>query len=313
MVSVGSPAHTMSSNRPRRVPLTSQAPDLEIRSFRSRGGDDASSIAQHASGTIERRTSATRRWTTPTETATRGAEPRDFGRRRFAATTTAAGLRAESAPRSRRATSQASPGAGAPVSCTFGRRHPAATPALRGHGSRGRSKASLGSTDARRCALRASWREGPMSIPAGREVWAGPSRGAARQDRHRQGRVVPRLGVGTPPPVRPVVDAQKSTGNPGEHRARFAGNGVARPRTPGRSNASRSSEPRFVTARRHEGAVTRWKLSWRGTLWRVERRRGVSRPLRINGGRFMKRGEPQGRQRDATSPQRSRRRKPSRW
>lgn len=64
MVSVGSPAHTMSSNRPRRVPLTSQAPDLEIRSFRSRGGDDASSIAHHASGTIERRTSATRRWTT---------------------------------------------------------------------------------------------------------------------------------------------------------------------------------------------------------------------------------------------------------
>jgi hypothetical protein len=61
MVSVGSPAQAMLSNRPRRVPLTSQAPDLELWSFRSRSGDDASSIAHHASGTVERRTTATQR------------------------------------------------------------------------------------------------------------------------------------------------------------------------------------------------------------------------------------------------------------
>jgi hypothetical protein len=87
---------------------------------------------------------------------------------------------------------------GAPVSCTLGRRHPAATPTHRGHGSRGRNMASTGSTDARRCALRASWREGPIPTPAGREVWAGPSRGAAERVRCRRGRVVPHPGAGTP-------------------------------------------------------------------------------------------------------------------
>jgi hypothetical protein len=74
-------------------------------------------------------------------------------------------------------------------------------------------------------------------------------------------------------------EAQTSTGSPGEHRAHVVGNGGVWQRTPGRSKAPRSSEPRFATTRGKEGAVTRWKLVRRGTLWRVEHRRGGERAL----------------------------------